>query len=379
MHSRTSPAQPLRILLVITKATWGGAQQYVYDLATTFHHQGDVVHVAYGTTGQLAEHLQAAQVPTFSIPGLVRDVSFGAEVRAFWALCAHLRATTPDVVHTNSSKAGILAALAARICGVRRIVFTAHGWAYNEKRPLWQKALIALIHWCTVLLADVTICVSPAVMRDAAWMPFVQSRLVLIRNGRTTEPLLPRPEARAHLVSATDTTDTWIGTVAELHPTKNIDVLIDAFALIADTTDTRLVVIGEGHDRPRLEARIHEHRLAERIHLVGFIPHAARYLAAFDIFVLPSHTEALGYVLLEAGHARLPVIATRVGGIPDIITHRKTGLLVPPGHAPALADSLRALLADPTTQQRLAAALHTHVTTTFAPAAMYSATRAQYD
>src|SRR5690606_7762125 len=116
-------------------------------------------------------------------------------------------------------------------------------------------ALIALIHWCTVLLADVTICVSPAVMRDAAWMPFVQSRLVLIRNGRTTEPLLPRPEARAHLVSATDTTDTWIGTVAELHPTKNIDVLIDAFALIADTTDTRLVVIGEGHDRPRLEAR----------------------------------------------------------------------------------------------------------------------------
>lgn len=373
--------KPLRILYVITKATWGGAQRHVYDLATALNIQSDVVHVTFGDTGLLAEKLTAANIPTTQIPGLTRDVSLLREWHALRALYATIRAVRPDVLHVHSSKAGILAALAGRVCGVRRIVFTAHGWAFNEKRPQWQRFIIGILHWITVVLTHTTICVSAAVRHDARRMPFVQARFVVIPNGIAAASYVSRDTARTILAPKLQLhtpQNLWIGTIAELHPTKNINVLIDAFAALTDQTDTTLVIIGDGQERARLTADIARHNLENRVVLAGFMADAAQYLHAFDIFVLPSHSEALGYVLIEAGHASLPVVATHVGGIPEIITDGTTGILVPPDDSHALTEALRTLITQPVLRTTYGNSLHAHVTATYDAARMVAATRAQY-
>jgi glycosyltransferase involved in cell wall biosynthesis len=242
----------MRILYVITKANWGGAQRYVYDLATAAKEAGHEVLVATGAEGALTQKLREAGVATRSIESMRRDVGVWAEVRALHSLMRIVRDFAPDVIHGNSSKGGGFAGVAGRLCGVAHIVFTAHGWAFNEDRPWAQKKLITFFHWLTILLSHTTICVSHAIARDVAHLPFVQKRLRVIYNGIAPAPLLSRSDARARLAPQL-TAPLWIGVVAELHPIKQLTVLIKAFArLAARRADIHLVLIGEGEERTRL-------------------------------------------------------------------------------------------------------------------------------
>ena len=117
-----------------------------------------------------------------------------------------------------------------------------------------------------------------------------------------------------------------------------------------------VVVIGDGEERTKLEKQIQTLGLQNTVHLAGFVPDARRYLKAFDIFVLPSLKEGFPYVLLEASAAEVAIIATLVGGIPELITNEENGLLVPPGDAPMLAKAISRLANDMNLRQRFAAA-----------------------
>ena len=342
---------PRRILYVITKANWGGAQRYVYDLAVAVQRGQDEVLVAYGTPGELVERLTSAGLATVQVRGLERDVKGLGDLQAFSNLVRTIHTFHPDVVHTNSSKAGFVAALASRVCRVPNIIFTAHGWAFNENRPGWQKAIFFLFHYITVLSSHITICVSDAAKRDARRMPFVQKKLVTIHNGVGTVPLLPRVEARAKLAPFLKQ-PFWIGTIAELHPTKQLDVLIDAFAMIPENSGLALVLIGGGSEQTRLNQRIQTLGCKNQIVLCGHVSQASTYLSAFDVFALPSRSEGLAYVLLEAGTASLPVVASRVGGIPEVIQDGETGLLVTSGNRSELAIALETYVSDPELRQK---------------------------
>jgi len=375
-------AEPKRILYVITKADWGGAQRYVFDMALTARKAGHDVLVASGTSGPLIDRLEAVGIRTETIAGMKRDISLKDELRSFRALRALIRGFRPDVMHVNSSKASGLAALAGRLARVRRIVFTAHGWAFNENRPAWQKAAIAFLHWITVMLSHVTVCVSEAIRKDAAWMPLARKRLQVIHNGIDAVELLSRSEARsrigpdlAHMFPGA----LWIGTIAELHPTKGLDTLIEAFSrLIRSHPSAVLVIMGDGEEWNRLHKLIQIHDLAGRVALPGFVADAAAHLSALDIFALPSRSEALGYALLEAGQASLPAAASAVGGIPEILEDGATGLLVPPGDARALEEALARLLLSPEARERLGTALHARVRAEFSKSAMAEKTLALY-
>ena len=151
--------KPKKCLLVITKSNWGGAQRYVYNLATALPREEYAVSVALGGTGvadsapgELAQKLAAAKIPTHHVAAFARDVSATSDVRAFFELLALLRRERPDVVHLNSSKAGGVGALAARIAGVKKIIFTSHGLAWDEDRSPRAKKLIKLFSWCTFIL-----------------------------------------------------------------------------------------------------------------------------------------------------------------------------------------------------------------------------------
>lgn len=355
----------MKILYIITKANWGGAQRYVFDLASAAKAAGFDVAVAYGTPGEMEQRLRALHIRTIAIPGMTRDVQATADAASFGSLIQILKDERPDIVHLNSSKAGALGALACRLRRIPTIIFTAHGWAFNEDRPKWQKGIIALIHYVTVLLAHKTLCNSEATRRDAGWMPFVQRKLVVTLLGRDEPVFLKREDARHTLFPHIDN-GFFIGMVGELHKSKGVFEAIDAFARIASTIpDTYMAIMGEGTERVALTERISKHNLTERVFLLGQVKGAATYLKAFDIFLFPSRTESLGYALMEAGYASLPVVATNVGGIPEIIDTEETGLLVTRGSDAAIADALLRLEADAALRRRLGEALRTKITTVF--------------
>lgn len=367
-----------RILYVITKSNWGGAQRYVFDMATEAQKLGHTVLVASGSEGELIERLVAAGVPTISIRSMQRDVDVWKEFRVAKELADIIRKFKPTVVHGNSSKAGLLASLVARSMGVRRIIFTSHGWAFNENRPAWQRILIWLAHYATVLLSHTTICNSAATAHGARHMPLSKGHLVVIPLGVAPGTLLSRDDAR-FMLAPHISFPTWIGTIAELHPIKQIDSLVRAFALIKDDfPKTTLMIMGEGSERMRLEALIRDLSLEDRVRLRGHVEDARAYLPALDVFVLPSRSEGLGYVLLEAGLARLPVVASNVGGIPEVIRNNETGLLFPSGDIHALAERLSACLRDESLRVRLGNTLHHHVRESFSKDAMVARTLALY-
>lgn len=367
---------PRRILYYIPIAWWGGSQRYVYDLAREAAALGHEVLVATGE-GELAERLEAAEIPVAISAHHTRGIG-ASELQALHSLMGVMRAFRPDVLHANNSKGGLWGAIAGRLMGVRRIVFTAHGWAFNEERPWWQKVVFWIAHYTTVLLSHITLCNSEATRWDARSMPLVQYKLRTIPLGVDVPTHLSKDDARK-ILAPHIASPLWIGSVAELHPNKQLDVLVRAFAHIAnDFPDTTLVLVGEGKERVTLEALVRELGLEARVRLRGHVEHAATYMRAFDIFVLPSRTESLGYVLLEAGCATLPVVASNVGGIPEIVKDGETGLLVGSGDVDALARALRTYLTDPALRTRMAEALHAHVTTSFSKERMLRDTLAAY-
>jgi glycosyltransferase involved in cell wall biosynthesis len=359
-----------KILFVITKSNWGGAQRYVYDLALSLDKNVFDVSVIAGGNGLLAEKLQSANIAVTSLDSMQRDVNLKKEIRSALELFKIFRKTKPDIVHLNSSKAGGLGALAARLAGVKNIIFTAHAWAFNENRGTLSKMVISFLHWMTVILSHRTIAVSDSVKEQVIHMPFMKNKIEVIHLGMDPYDLKQREEAKLALQTKTNSVETeneiWVGTISELHPVKGIPYTIDAIALIRDVQpelNIKFYIIGEGEQRALIEKQIIKRRLESRVFLTGFIDEAKTYLKAFDIFALSSLSEAFGYSILEAGLAGIPVIATDVGGIPEVID--EAGILVPAKSGRALADAIKKLIEFPAERERLSKELTERVYTIF--------------
>ena len=365
------------VVYVITKSNWGGAQRYVYDLACAAKERGMKVCVAAGGTGELLTRSTASGLKTVSIQAFTRDVSLAQDMRALRELYVLFKKERPLVVHVNSSKAGI-PALAARFAGVPTIIFTVHGWAWNESRPLYQKIAMVGVYWLTFVLSHKVILVSKAARRQARFFPFVQKKVSVIYNGIPLVQLFSREEARAHLVP-TSKRAFWIGTIGELHPIKGHSILIEAYEhVVPDVVDSTLLIIGEGQERSALERLMRIEGVSGSTHLLGHVMDAQRYLKAFDIFVLPSRSEGFPYVLLEAGRAGVSVVATNVGGIPEVITDDTTGVLVSYGDRVALTQALTSLALDTTRRERLGKALQEHIQKDFSITQMVEKTFSLY-
>jgi glycosyltransferase involved in cell wall biosynthesis len=377
-----------KILFLITKSNWGGGQRYVYDLATSLNRdQYDIV-VALGGDGELYQNLIKAGIRVIQINGLQRDVSFKQEIKAGGEIAKIIRAEKPDILHVNSSKAGAIGSLLGRFLGVKLVVFTALGWAFNENRPGWQKFLIKIVHWLTVLLAHKTIALSSGVKEQMNW-PGVQNKIFIVHLGRHVTSLATKDEARQTMIEKATAknpssllgnfqNDIWIGSLSELHPIKQLPKAVAAVAtLVKDFPRLRYVMIGEGQQRAELETQITNLGMQEHIFPIGAIFEAGRFLTAFDIFVFPSRSEAFGYVLLEAGAAGVPVVSTKVGGILDVVNNEETGLLVNRDSTEELTLALKRLLTDNDLRGRLAIA-HQERSKTFTIEKMVSETLKLY-
>ena len=350
--------QGKKVLFVITKSNWGGAQSYVYALATNFAKNGADVVVALGGTGLsnaptgfLAERLQKAGIRTVFVHSFMREVSTKNELGALTELRNILRKEEPDILHLNSSKAGGIGALAGRLEGTPKILFTAHGWAHRESRSLLAKFAIRLASWATILLSHEIIVVSKLDYEDSPVL-FSRKKIFVIHNGINDFPLLDTKSARELLATKDarlSTHSTWIlMETAELVKNKGVDIAIASLNLVKEKyPNTQLVVLGEGEERPALEAQVRELKLENSVFLLGFVPDSRTYLKAADMFLLSSRKEGLPIALLEAGIAELPVVATKTGGIPEVILDGETGLLAESHNPQSFALALEKFLEQP--------------------------------
>lgn len=361
----------LKILYVITKSNWGGAQRYVFDLATSLPKTKFDVVVALGGTGELGQKLIEVGIRVVQIQRLRRDIGVIDDIATFFELIKIFIREKPAIIHLNSSKAGGLGGLAGRITGVRKIVFTAHGWAFNEERNVVSKFLIRCASWLTVTLSHTTIAVSDYDRNQAERMLFLKHKIVRIHNGVRKIKFPAKNTAREALLlerAASLGKTLWIGTIAELHNNKGLSYAIKAVKKLKEKTGIEkfvYVIIGEGEERGALEKLIKETNLRNEIFLVGKKEEASSLLHAFDIFILPSIKEGLPYVILEAGVAKLPVIASAVGGIPEIIQDMKSGILVKPKHGDEIALALEFLLANPQKRTEFGEKLKEYVANNF--------------
>ena len=397
-----------KLLIVITKGNWGGAQRYVYDLATNLPKRQFEVIVAAGEGDILPARLTEAGIKTIFLPRLGRDVRVGNDWKSFFSLLKLFRNEKPDIIHLNSSKVGILGALAARIYNFlqtkkltkpalpsgrlqAKIIFTAHGWAFNEQRSRLGRAIIALLHWLTILLAHRTIVVADATRRQMRHFPGASRRMMIIRNGLAEINFLDRPSARQKLLGEQAVTrghSWWLGTISELHKNKGLEYLIQALAILVSRLNLdkhcqgltlTAVIIGNGEERKNLERQIQALGLENTVFLLGHRENAAQYLKAFDIFTLTSITEAFPYTILEAGAAGLPVVASGVGGIPEVIKSMESGILVKPQSPSEITHALKFLLAHPAKTAHFGQTLQHRVAKEFSTSRMVKETIAVYN
>jgi len=326
-----------KLLFVITKGNFGGAQRYVFDLATGFCNDFDVS-VAIGDKGSLEDKLSKKGIGCFHLEHLKNTADIVENIIAVKEIVALLKKVRPDIIHINSSVAGAVGTLATRIYNIffaekeskTKIIFTAHGWAFNEKRPFAYKILFYIVHFFTVLFSDITISVSKKAKNDISQLKAISQKITVINNGIEEIPLLSKNNARLILHKESEF-NYWIGTISELHSNKGLDTAIYGISpLLKENPKMAFYIIGSGEKESELKAFVKKLSLESQIIFLGHVDTARQYLKAFDIFTLTSRTEAFPYVLIEAGFARMPVIATDVGGISEIIENLHTGLLIKP-------------------------------------------------
>ncbi|PIQ92099.1 MAG: hypothetical protein COV70_01390 [Parcubacteria group bacterium CG11_big_fil_rev_8_21_14_0_20_39_22] len=362
------------VLYIITKGNLGGAQRYVYDLATNVPKSKYWVSVCMGEADKLKDKLEAKNIETRTIKGLKRDISLFDEVSVFFRIFSIIRDTEPDIVHLNSAKAGGIGSVAVVFFNCFKFlkflvkkaagkdaeftktksIFTAHGWTFKEKRPVLQLFFIVLLSWITVLLCDRTIVVSQddedKILKFK--LPFVSKKIILIYNGIRVKRLSGKARARDML--GIEKTSFVVGSVSELTTNKGLTYAIDGFKELLEDNEVRqttksaihFVIIGEGEMRGELEKKVASYGLSHRVSFLGYTDDAFMLLKGFDVFLMSSLKEGLPYSLLEAGAAKLPIVATEVGGIGEIIEDRHSGFLIGPQKPGEIKEALKSLLLD---------------------------------
>ena len=350
---------PVRVLHIITQLELGGAQQNTLYTCGHLDPSRFAVSLACGTGGYLDAEARALDgVPVFFVPALVREVRPYQDLRALVALVRVIEKSRPDIVHTHSSKAGILGRWAAALAGIRGIVHTIHGFGFHDgQRPVARNAWIA-VERLTARRTTRFVAVSRANQAlgvSLGLFPAAQCRV--IRSGidlaRFRDAALRPGAFRAELGVAPDAA--LVGMIACLKPQKApVDFVEVARRVLAEQPRATFVLAGDGALRPEVERAIDGVRGGrDRIRLLGWRRDTERIIADLDVLLLTSRWEGLPRVVPEAMAAGRAVVATAVDGTPEAVVEGVSGFLAPPGETALLARRVLQLLASPELRGRM--------------------------
>jgi glycosyltransferase involved in cell wall biosynthesis len=373
--------RPGRIKLahVITELVVGGAVDNTLLSAAGMDRRRWEVHVV-GGPGDWVDRARASSERVYVLPSLVRPIRPGTDARALLDLAALMRRERYDVVHTHSSKAGLLGRLAARLAGVEVVVHTIHGFPFNDQTlsPRVREALL----WSERLAARVTdrlIAVAEPNVGEAERRGITAAGSIeVVHSGidlRRFERLPDRDEARRRLGLPEDAP--VVGTVGRLHDCNAPDVFVRAaHGVLAAWPEARVVIVGDG---PLAEATRAATGGDRRFLMLGHREDVPSILPALDVFAFPILWGGLGRSLTEAMIVGLPVVASAVNGVPEIVEHERTGLLVPPGDVAALAGGMIRLLGDRALAGQLGRAARARVVPAFGADVMVEQLSALYE
>lgn len=393
----------MTILHLITRLILGGAQQNTVLSCASQRAAGHEVHLAVGPTagpeGDMFREAEAAGAVLHRVPTLVREASVVKDFRCYRALRKLIREVDPDVVHTHSSKAGILGRAAAWKEGGKRgrraVVHTVHGLGFNDRqRPRTRKLYIGLERYaakrCHRLIAITPQMVDAfAEHRIAPRDKFtvVPSGVQLGRFGPSPAGTGVRMRERYNIPPNA----LVVGLLGRLDALKGQRDLIDIYPRLTEQISKthsgpqaarpHLLFIGDGFDRPNVERAVADAGLADQVTITGLVPfeEVAGVLSAVDVSVLPSYQEGQSRTLVESLLCGVPVVAYAAGGIPSIVRDGVTGRLVPVGDKPALCAAIVEVLTKPDEARWMTEAGAAHVRKRFDAAAMADAIQGVYD
>jgi sugar transferase (PEP-CTERM/EpsH1 system associated) len=341
-----SSRSPIPILHLIVELSIGGAQTALYNLLSHLDRQRYKPQVAclYNGDGAIAQKIQSIDVP-------VIDLGMKSKYRldAFWRLYHMICIQHPTILHTWMFHANIPGRMIGHLAGVPRIITSERTMGQEGRVRRW-------LNHSTIRLADRVVCVSQGVANFAIeTIRLPANKIVVIRNGIALEQFvnLPtQPEARANYHFPDGAL--IIGAIGRPRAVKGYPILVEAFVRLAQThPSTHLVFVGDGPERPKLVEQARGAGLSDRVTFIADQPDVPGLLPALDILALPSLFEGMPNVVIEAMAAGLPVVATAVGGTPEVVIDGETGLLVPPSDPEALANALSKLLREPDLRQRM--------------------------
>jgi glycosyltransferase involved in cell wall biosynthesis len=358
-----------KIAIVITRMDLGGAQEVALETAKRLDPALHDVVLISGEGGLLDAAAEAALGPRFiRLKSLKHPISPWDDFRALCALAAHFYRQRIDLVHTHSSKAGLLGRLAAWAAGVPAIVHTVHGWSFHDFMRQPQRWIFINLER---LLAGVTDALAVVALscRDKGllWGIGDPQHYFLLRAGvdlKSWGALQSGRAARSTLGAALKAkgaelqdSDVLVGCIANCKPQKSaLDFVRTAALALKSAPQARFVYVGDGPQRQAAEGLASELGIAGRVHFLGWAEEPQPLACGFDLFLLTSLWEGLPCVFPQVLAAGIPVVATNVDGAPEIISEGKNGYLCQPGDVEALAERVAALVLKPELRQRLSAA-----------------------
>jgi glycosyltransferase involved in cell wall biosynthesis len=362
-----APRRP-RIVHLITRLELGGAQQNT--LYCVEHHDRSrfAVGLWAGEGGILDASARAiGDTDVRILPWIIHSIAPVRDAAAVVRLASMLRDV--DLIHTHSSKAGIVGRAAARLASVAGVVHTVHGWSFNDVQAPWAHRAFLEAERAAARVTDRIVCVSRADRdRGVALGIGHVSQYAILRSGIDLSLYDPtgatREQARRAL--GVEPGVVLVGSIANFKPQKGPLDFVEA-ARLASASDPRLrfVVAGDGEMRPDVERAIARANLQGVVRLLGWREDVPQLLAAMDLFLLTSLFEGLPRAVLQAMAASVPVVVTDTGGVSEVITDGESGRLVAPGDPAAAAEAVVALAADLESRGRLAREARSRLGTEF--------------
>jgi glycosyltransferase involved in cell wall biosynthesis len=333
-----------------------------------------------GSGDRLLIDAAAAGLRVVSLPELVSPISPRRDARGLRLLTAHLADAGYDVVHTNSAKAGALGRLAAERAGTPRVVHTFHGFPFHEFQSRGRRAAYVAIERYLGRRTDVFLAVGGAVAAEAVRRGIAGPERVRVINPAISwpgTPAGPGAQAVARRRLGVPVGGKVVGTVGRVDYQKAPESFVDAVAAL-DRPDVHGVWIGDGPLRGDMERRAERRGLRDRLHFGGHSDDVPGLLPGLDVFVMASRYEGLPCAVAEAMSAGLPVVATAVNAVPDVVLPGETGLLAAPERPQQLASAIRYMLDQPAEAARMAAAGQRLIGDRFTPDALGAVLDAAY-
>ena len=357
----------IKIAQVITRMDWGGSPDLLRIICQNLDPQIYELRIFIGLTShpsvKTEAFLQSFEERITVIPELQRDIRVWKDWFAFWRLYRIFKKEKFDILHTHTAKAGAVGRLAGRLAGIPVVIHTPHGHNFYGYFNGFITRIIVLIERGLAVLTDKIIALT--VLERSDYLKFgvaENEKIALVYTGLELDDFLPKDPEGLKAGLDINKEDKVVGYVGRLDSVKGAQFFVEAARIcLLENPAMRFILIGEGELRSCLEKKVSSWGLKDKVRFLGWREDVADLMSIMDILVLPSLNEAVGIVLIEAQSLGVPVVASNVGGIPEIVKDKQTGILVRPGDPQEIAGAVNGLLSDPRKMQEMSAAARSWV------------------